>query len=151
MSQLVNAQLSTDLAGLVFGSLIKTDITLKNNKTATILTFLSDPQMFDTAASGVSRGLRSGGIAESWQSRVYTLKSGTIRPFATYNTVTVDPDRLDPEIDLKRQMENLTHSFTTLQSEHNRAIEDLINARTKIQALRLCLELNGIEVPENLK
>ena len=153
MNQLVSVQPAADFDGMTFGSLIRTDITLRNGHTAAMLTLLTHPQMFDSAVKGVSNGLRSGDLAEYWQHRVYTLCNGTVRPFATYNATYADKFGVASEKadGLREQIANLSRDYSIIKSAYNRAMDDLVDARQKIGALRYHLEANGIEIPEHLK
>lgn len=153
MNQLVSVQTAADFDGMTFGSLIRTDITLRNGRTAAMLILLTHPQMFDSAVKGVSNGLKSGGLAECWQNRVYTLCNGTARPFVTYNTTYADKFGVAPEKadKLREQIANLSRDYSIIQSAYNRAMDDLVDAHQKIGALRYHLEANGIEIPEHLK
>lgn len=153
MNQLVSVQTAADFDGMTFGSLIRTDITLRNGRTAAMLTLLTHPQMFDSAVKGVSNGLKSGDLAECWQHRVYTLCNGTVRPFVTYNTTYADKFGVASEKadKLREQIANLSRDYSIIQSAYNRAMDDLVDAHQKIGALRYHFEANGIEIPEHLK
>jgi len=153
MNQLVSIQTAADFDGITFGSLIRTDITLRNGRTAAMLTLLTHPQMFDAAVMGISGGLKSGDLAECWQHRVYTLCNGTVRPFTTYGTTYADKFGVAPEKadKLRKQIEALSRDYSIIKTEYDRAMDDLVDAHQKIGALRYHLEANGIEIPEHLK
>lgn len=153
MNQLVNVQTAADFDGMTFGSLIRTDITLRNGRTAAILTLLTHPQMFDSAVKGVGNGLKSGDFAECWQHRVYTLCNGTVRPFATYDTTYADKfgSASEKADRLREQLANLSRDYSAIKSAYNHAVDKLIDAHKKIGALRYHLEANGIDIPEHLK
>lgn len=160
MNQLVNCAPAATFGGLSFGSLIKTDITLKNGEEAAILTLLTDPTMFDAAVMGVSRGLKSGDVAASWRSQVFTLSNGTIKPFVKYDTVWADQIPTDTQIIEKLQskvaeLQNVINSYRnaieTLHQANTTQLDDLIAAHTKIGGLHYLLESHGITIPEHLK
>lgn len=68
-----------------FSGLITTDIILKNGRHSQMVTLLTDINMFDETVMGISQGLKSGGKAVKWQSRVYSFRDGTLTRPIVYN------------------------------------------------------------------
>ena len=160
MNQLVNCASAASFGGLSFGSLIRTDITLKDGGEATILTLLTDCTMFDAAVMGVGRGLKSGDVAASWRSQVFTLSNGTIKPFVKYDTAWADQiptatqiiEKLQSKVaDLQNDLNTYRDVVETLHKANATQLDDLIAAHKKIGGLKYLLESNGVEVPEYLK
>ena len=80
---------STDeFIGARFRTIIKTDITLRDGSQAQMVTLLSHPSMFDETVMGINRALHSGGKAISWQSKLFRIKDGSLKPSITYDRVT---------------------------------------------------------------
>lgn len=64
MKQLVSSPAAFETAESQFRTLIKTEITLKNGRTATALTLLTELGMFDSAVMGLNKSLKSDGCAD---------------------------------------------------------------------------------------
>lgn len=75
-----------------FNSVIVTDIVCNDGRMTTMLTLLPEPGMFDEIAMGISKGLKSGGKATEWQSRVYSFKDGHLSNPITYRPVVIAPN-----------------------------------------------------------
>ena len=158
MNQLVNATPGATFGDLAFGSVIRTNITLKNGSRAAILTLLTHPNMFDSAVMGINRGLTSGDVAEWWQNQTYIVENGVMRPGASYApTYAADyaekirgrVEQLQQELAKARknaaEVEKFYHDYNT--NIHNKLIE----AHTKIGDLRYLLEQAGVAIPDHLK
>lgn len=149
MKQLVNCAPSADFGGLSFGSLIRTEITLKDGTQAAILTALTVPQMFDAAVMGINMGLKCGDLAECWQNEVFTLCNGSITPFVKY-----DPTRgenIKTKWEMQKEVADLRETISLLSQYNEKQLNDLIAAHKKIGGLKYLLESHGVEVPEYLK
>lgn len=66
------------LLGTKFIGFIKTDILLKDGREAQIVTMYTTTGMFEEIAAGISRGLKSNGMAAEWQHRVYSVRGGIL-------------------------------------------------------------------------
>lgn len=164
MNHLISVQPSSTFEGVKFGTLIRTDITLKNGTTAAIVTLLTEPQLFDPTVMEINRGLKAGGYAESWQTQTFSLCNGTAKPFATYprtyaEDIESDADTISGlrryvailEHRLAEAQNNYNNAVATLQAYNNRITDDIIAAHKKIGGLHYVLESHGIEIPEDLK
>lgn len=158
MNQLVNANPAATFGDLAFGSVIRTDITLKDGSRAAILTLLTHPDMFDSAVMGINRGLTSGDVSEWWQNQTYILVNGVMCPGASYApTYAADyaakirgrVEQLQQE--LAKARENAAEVEKFYHDYNAKICNKLIEAHTKIGGLRYLLEQAGVTIPEHLK
>jgi len=80
MSNSTNLTNVETLSGTKFNSFIKTDILLKDGKYTQITTLLADTAMFDEVFMGISRALKGGGKAMKWQSQLFLISNGVLKP-----------------------------------------------------------------------
>ncbi|ROT02364.1 hypothetical protein EEL42_13445 [Muribaculaceae bacterium Isolate-100 (HZI)] len=71
----------------LFRTIIKTDIILRDGSQAQMVTLLSHPFMFEETVMGINKALHSGGKAISWQSKLFRIKDGCLKPSITYGRV----------------------------------------------------------------
>lgn len=72
-----------------FNSVIVTDIVCNDGRTTQMVTLLPEPGMFDEIVMGIGKGLKSGGKATEWQSRVYSFKDGHLTNPIIYRPVII--------------------------------------------------------------
>lgn len=77
-----------------FRTMIITDFVDRNGEKGQIATLVSHTGMFDETVMGIDRGLRSGGKAVKWQSRVFTVQGGKIRNTITYKPVCLNENNV---------------------------------------------------------
>lgn len=73
-----------------FCSVVVTDIVGNDGNVTQMLTLLPSPGMFDEIVMGINQGLKSGGKATKWQSRVYSFRDGQLSNPITYNPVIIE-------------------------------------------------------------
>lgn len=73
-----------------FCSVVVTDIVGNDGNVTQMLTLLPSPGMFDETVMGINQGLKSGGKATKWQSRVYSFRDGQLSTPITYNPVVIE-------------------------------------------------------------
>lgn len=158
MTQLVNANPAATFGDLAFGSVIRTDITLKNGSRAAILTLLTPPDMFESTVMGINRGLTSGDVSEWWQNQTYILDNGVMRPGASYApTYAADyAAKIKGRVEqLQQELAEVCENAAEVENfykEYNAKIySKLIEAHTKIGGLHYLLEQAGVAIPDNLK
>ncbi|MBD5288633.1 MAG: hypothetical protein HDS28_06165 [Bacteroides sp.] len=158
MNQLDNTNPAATFGDLAFGSVIRTDITLKDGSRAAILTLLTHPDMFDSAVMGINRGLTSGDVSEWWQNQTYILVNGAMRPGASYApTYAADyAAKIRGRVELLQQeLAEVRESAAEVENfykEYNAKIySKLIAAHTKIGGLHYLLKQAGVTIPDHLK
>lgn len=72
-----------------FCSVVVTDIVGNDGKATQMLTLLPLPGMFDETVMGINQGLKSGGKATKWQSRVYSFRNGQLTKPIIYKPVII--------------------------------------------------------------
>ncbi len=73
-----------------FLSVIVTDILRYDGETAQTVTLTTHRGMWEETVMGISRGLRGGGKAKKWQSRVFSVRDGQLVNTVTYKPVFAD-------------------------------------------------------------
>lgn len=159
MNQLVSSPVTFGAEVQPFCTLIKTGITIADGRTAAALTFLTELGMWKAVNNGLNQALKSDGRAESWQSSVFSLTSGSPCLFTQFARVNSgDMLSYTEEIHLlSNVIKNLRTELATVRNKaatadyfrnySNKILKDLIAAHKKIGALEYTLESHGITVP----
>lgn len=89
MNNLTDSHSVANLLNSRFNSIIVTDIVRNDGETAQMLTLLPFPGMFDEIVMGINKGLKGGGKATKWQSRVYSFRGGHLTRPITYRPIII--------------------------------------------------------------